>query len=254
MNSLKLIFRLIKSVQEFSLLAYHGLRGIFQRPIYWRDTIDQMDRFGIGSFLIVGFTGLFTGMVMALQMAVTLERFGIKSLVGRAVSVSIVRELGPVLSALIVAGRMGSGIAAEIGAMKVGEQTDALRAMGTDPVRKLVTPRMIAGLIMMPVLTVFADFIGVFGSYVICSSVLDFSGNLYWTSVLESLDETDVFPGLTKPLFFGLIISTVGCYMGLGTRGGTVGVGKAATESVVIASLGIILADFLITKFYFAIL
>lgn len=248
------MLRFIQNLQEYSLLCYRGIRGTFQKPPYWDDIFNQMDRVGVGSFLIVGFTGLFTGMVMALQMAVTLERFGIKTLVGKAVSVSLVRELGPVLSALIVAGRIGSGIAAELGAMQVGEQIDALRALGTDPVKKLVTPRILAGLLMLPLLTVFADFIGIFGGSIICATVLHFSPNLYWTSVLESLDETDVFPGLTKPVIFGLIISTVGCYFGLKTRGGTVGVGKSATEAVVVASLGIILADFLITKFYFAIL
>ena len=213
----------------------------------------QMDAMGVGSLNIVALTGLFTGMVLALQTALSLETFGAKNYVGRVVSLSMVRELGPVLTALMVAGRVGSGIAAELGSMIVTDQINAMRAMGSDPLRKLVTPRLVGGLTMVPMLTVLSDTVGLLGGWLISLLLLKIPGGLYFSSATDALKVSDIIGGIIKPVVFGFIIAMVGCYLGLNTSGGTQGVGKATTQSVVVCSVLILASDFLLTRLFFAI-
>ena len=231
-------------IQEFSLLSLRSFRSLFTRPRYWTDLLDNMDRIGVGSVLIVCLTGLFTGMVLTVQSSATLDAFGARPYVGRMVSLSMIRELGPVLTALMVAGRVGSGMAAEIGSMVVTEQIDALRAMGSDPIRKLVVPRIVAATIMVPALTVLSDAVGMLGGYVVSALTLRLATNLYWHSALDAIKMQDLFMGLMKPIVFGYLIAAVGCYKGLTTSGGTRGVGLSTTQSVVVASILILACDY----------
>lgn len=229
-------------------------RGLVSRPFYARDVIEQLDDIGLGSLTVVLLTGMFTGMVLALQTGTTLDQFGARPVVGRLVSASMVRELGPVLTALMVAGRVGSGIAAELGSMVVTEQIAALRALGTDPVRKLVVPRILAGTLMMPVLTVIADAVGIAGGAVISQFQLKVASSIYWNNVVIGLTMDDVWMGLVKPVVLGFAVMSIGCFVGLRTSGGTQGVGRAATTAVVSASVVVLTADFLITKLMITLL
>jgi phospholipid/cholesterol/gamma-HCH transport system permease protein len=204
----------ILSVQEFFYLSTRSMINLVRPPFYIRDTFVQMDIIGVGSLTIIILTGLFTGMVLALQSAYELEAFGAKMYVGRLVAVTMVRELGPVLSALMLAGRIGSGIAAEIGSMTVSEQISALRAMGTDPIRKLVIPRMLAGVFCAPVLAIVADTLGLIGGFLISAVFLGQSSTFYWTSAMDAITLQDLFTGLSKPVFFGFIVTMVGCHFG----------------------------------------
>jgi phospholipid/cholesterol/gamma-HCH transport system permease protein len=238
----------ILAVQDYALLSARALAGVFTTPRYPREWLAQMDVLGVQSLSIVVLTGTFTGMVLALQSAASLDAFGARPYVGRLVCISMVRELGPVLTALMVTGRVASGMAAELGSMVVTQQIDALRVLGTDPVRKLVTPRVLAGLIMVPILTVVSDTVGIFGGGIISVFSLKLSWVYYWRSVAQALVVNDLAMGLSKPLVFGFILSAVGCYMGLRTSGGTQGVGLATTRSVVVASVAILSSDFFITK------
>jgi phospholipid/cholesterol/gamma-HCH transport system permease protein len=197
---------------------------------------------------VVLLTGAFTGMVLALQSGLTLDQFGARSMVGRLVSASMVKELGPVLTALMVTGRVGSGIAAELGSMVVTEQISALRALGTDPIRKLVIPRVIAGVLMVPVLTIISDGVGVLGAQIITSTQLHVASSVYWNSVTAGLYTQDVWMGLIKPFFLGFALVTIGCHVGLRTTGGTQGVGRATTNAVVAGSVAVLAVDFLLTK------
>jgi phospholipid/cholesterol/gamma-HCH transport system permease protein len=238
----------VLAVQNYVLLAWQGLGAIITRPRYTREIVAQMDSLGVQSLSIVVLTGMFTGMVLALQAAATLDVFGARPYVGRLVCVSMVRELGPVLTALMVTGRVGSGMAAELGSMVVTQQIDALRVLGTDPIRKLVAPRLAAGLVMVPILTIISDTLGIFGGALISVFSLELSWEYYWRSVGSALVVNDLAMGLSKPVVFGLIISSVGCYMGLTTTGGTQGVGLSTTRSVVMASVLILSSDFFMTK------
>jgi phospholipid/cholesterol/gamma-HCH transport system permease protein len=238
----------IYEVQQYLLLLGQVMRGLVSRPIYRRDIIEQLDVIGIGSLTVVVLTGLFTGMVLALQSGMTLDQFGARSVVGRLVSASMVKELGPVLTALMVTGRVGSGIAAELGSMMVTEQIAALRALGTDPVRKLVVPRVLAGTIMVPVLTVISDGVGMFGGMVISVTQLKVAASVYWSNVTEGLFLADLWMGLIKPVALGFALVTIGCHVGLRAKGGTQGVGKATTNAVVTGSVVVLALDFLLTK------
>ena len=253
----------VLGVQQYTILTVKSVRYIFARPFYWRDTLDQMDKIGVGSLGIVLLTGLFTGMVLALQSSVEMRRFGATIYIGRLVGASAVRELGPVLTALMVAGRVGSGMAAQLGAMKVTEQIDALNVIGTDPIKKLVTPRLVAALIMLPILTIITDALAVFGGMLIAVVKLDLTPDLYMRSVYETLSDAgfvlgiipkDVLGGLIKPFFFGGIIAMTGCYFGLQTRGGTEGVGISTTRAVVTASILILVVDYFLTQLMISVL
>jgi phospholipid/cholesterol/gamma-HCH transport system permease protein len=255
---LSLVERWLKSAaleaQEYVLLIAATLRGVVTRPIYRHDIVEQFDEIGVGSLTVVLLSGLFTGAALALQSGQTLDQFGARPVVGRLVSASMIKELGPVLTALMLTGRIGSGIAAELGSMMVTDQINALRALGTDPVRKLVVPRMLAGFFMAPVLTVVSDFVGILGGWVVARYTLQVNSGLYWSSVTRALYMADVYMGLIKPFVFGFIIVTIACHVGLRTSGGTAGVGKATTVSVVAASVAVIAADFFVTQVLISVL
>ena len=241
-------------VQEYIRLQVATARGVFSRPFYFHDVVEQFDQIGIGSLTVVLLTGFFTGAVLALQSGITLDQFGARPFVGRLVSASMIKELGPVLTGLMLAGRIGSGIAAELGSMVVTDQINALRALGTDPVRKLVVPRVLAGLFMAPVLTVIADTVGILGGWIIAVYQLRVASGLYWTSIPEALYLQDVWMGIIKPFFLGYVIVTIGCHVGLRTKGGTQGVGRATTNAVVAASVAVIAVDFFVTRLLFTLL
>lgn len=244
----------LQEVQEYFLLLGKVARGLVTRPFYLRDTIEQFDAIGAGSLTVVLLTGTFTGMVLALQSGITLDKFGARSLVGQLVSASMIKELGPVLTALMVCGRVGSGIAAELGSMTVTDQIAALRALGTDPVRKLVIPRVIAGTLMVPILTVVADGVGLVGAWLIALTQLKVPTAPFWNSVVAGLYIEDVWMGLIKPFFLGFVLVSIGCYVGLQTKGGTQGVGRATTNAVVAGSVVVLAVDFLVTKLLFMVM
>lgn len=244
-------------VYNYFLLGARATRFIGARPFYWRDVVIQMDRIGVGSLPIVLLTGLFTGMVMALQSSVELSKFGADIYIGNLVGASMVRELGPVLCSLMVAGRASSGIAAEIGSMRVTEQIDALQSFGTDPIKKLVTPRFVAALIMLPVLTMLADIVGIIGGLIVAVFRIGIPADVYLDGVFNTLAlggfvfriiPKDFITGLLKPFIFGGIIALTASYYGLNTKGGTEGVGEAATRSVVACSILILATDYFITQ------
>jgi phospholipid/cholesterol/gamma-HCH transport system permease protein len=235
-------------VQEYVLMLGKVGRGLTSRPFYYRDVIEQFEVIGVGSLTVVLLTGMFTGMVLALQSGLTLDQFGARSMVGRLVSASIVKELGPVLTGLMVAGRVGSGIAAELGSMVVTDQIAALRALGTDPIRKLVLPRILAGLLMVPVLSVIASGVGMVGGWVVTVFLLRVASSVYWNSVVTGLYIQDVWMGLIKPFFLGFTIVSIGCHVGIRAHGGTQGVGRATTNAVVASSVAVIAVDFLVTQ------
>lgn len=245
--------RQVLAVQEFTHLAWHSVANFFAPPRYLADTLVQMDVIGVGSLPIVLLTGFFTGAVLALQTYRTLQSFGEVGLMGQAVAISMVRELGPVFTGLMMAGRNSSGIASELGSMLVSEQIDAMRALGTDPIRKLVTPRMVATVLTTPLLVVLADFIGLLGGFLLSTTVAHLTFDEYWTTAYQSLDLHDVTQGLIKPFFFAFVISLVGCYCGLTTTGGTEGVGRSTTRAMVTASVLILVLDLLITQFLIGI-
>jgi len=240
--------RIVASVQEYSLLTWHAIGAVFSPPHYIADTFTQMDYIGFGSIPIVILTGFFTGCVLTLQSATSLQQFGAVNMTGRLVALSMVKELGPVLTGLMVSGRNASGMASELGSMKVTEQIDAMRALGTDPIRKLVTPRLVATVFMMFFLTVIADACGILGGLLVAIGLLGLNGSAFMHTAFRSLVRGDVIEGLSKPLFSGFIIATIGCFYGLRTTGGTQGVGRSTTRAVVTSSVLIILFDFLVTK------
>ena len=242
------IKRALLEVQEYFRLCSAALRGSVTRPFYRHDLIEQLDVIGLGSLTVVILTGFFTGAVLALQSGMTLDQFGARPFVGRLVSASMIKELGPVLTALMLAGRVGSGIAAELGSMMVTDQISALRALGTDPIRKLVVPRVLAGFLMCPILTIISDTVGMVGGWLIATSQLRVASGLYWSSVIEGLYLEDVWMGLIKPFFLGFVIVTIGCHVGLRTSGGTQGVGRATTNAVVTASVTVLAVDFFVTR------
>ena len=241
-------------VQEYIRLQAATYRGVFSRPFYFHDVVEQFDQIGIGSLTVVLLTGFFTGAVLALQSGVTLDQFGARPFVGRLVSASMIKELGPVLTGLMLAGRIGSGIAAELGSMVVTDQINALRALGTDPVRKLVVPRVLAGFFMAPVLTVISDTVGILGGWLIAVYQLRVASSLYWTSITDALYVQDAWMGIIKPFILGYVIVTIGCFVGLRTTGGTQGVGRSTTNAVVAASVAVIAVDFFVTRLLFTLL
>jgi phospholipid/cholesterol/gamma-HCH transport system permease protein len=234
--------------QEYVRLIVQTFHGFFTPPVYRHDIVEQFDALGVGSLTVVILTGLFTGAALASQSGITLDQFGARPVVGRLVSASMIKELGPVLAALMLTSRIGSGIAAELGSMVVTDQISALRALGTDPIRKLVVPRVLAGIFMAPILTVVSDFVGIFGGWVVSRFQLQVSSDLYWSSVTDALYTQDLWQGLIKPFVFGFVIVTIACHVGLRTKGGTQGVGRSTTLSVVAGSVAVIAADFFVTQ------
>jgi phospholipid/cholesterol/gamma-HCH transport system permease protein len=245
MNSLqKFLFEL----QEITNLIISAFLGLFKKPLYVVDLIRQMDIIGVGSLPIVLLTGFFTGGVLILQTFPTLAYYGGQGEAGRAVATSLVRELGPVLAALMVSGRIGSAISAELGSMVVSQQIDAMRALGTDPNRKLVAPRIVALILMLPLLTVASDIFGIIGGGIVASGLFNQNYDVYLTSVRNGISVEDIIGGIIKPLFFGLIIGSVSCYKGLSTTEGTVGVGRSTTNAVVLSSILVIIFDFFLAR------
>ena len=244
----------VYEVQEYTRLQAQTVQSVFSRPFYFHDVVEQFDLIGIGSLNVVLLTGFFTGAVLALQTGATLDQFGARPFVGRLVSASMIKELGPVLTGLMLAGRIGSGIAAELGSMVVTDQINALRALGTDPVRKLVVPRVLAGVFMAPVLTVMSDTVGIMGGWLIAVYQLRVASSLYWTSITDVLYVEDTWMGLIKPVILGYVIVTIGCYVGLRTTGGTQGVGRSTTQAVVAASVAVIAVDFFVTRLLITVL
>jgi phospholipid/cholesterol/gamma-HCH transport system permease protein len=245
MNPLKLF---LFELQEISFLIWRALIGLRKRPRYFSEIIRQMDLIGVGSLPIVLLTGFFTGGVLILQTFPTLQYYSIQNEAGRSVATSLVRELGPVLSALMVSGRIGSAISAELGSMVVSQQIDAMRALGTDPNRKLVAPRLLALIFMLPILTIAADIFGILGGGIVASLLFNQESNVYLTSVRQGITTEDLIGGIIKPLFFGLLIGSIACYKGLSTTGGTVGVGRSTTNAVVLSSIWVIIFDFFLSK------
>jgi phospholipid/cholesterol/gamma-HCH transport system permease protein len=238
----------VLALQDYSRLVVQSVANVFTPPRYWSDTLEQMDLIGVGSLGIVAIAGFFIGGVLVLQTSSQFERFGETALTGEAVALALVRELGPTITALLVAGRNASGIASELGSMVVTEQVDAMRALGTDPVRKLVTPRVLAMVLMLPLLVAVADFVGLGGGFLVAYLTLRLGAVQFWTTAIRALAFGDLVQGFVKPLFFGFVISTIGCFQGLRVKGGTQGVGRATTSAVVISSVVVILVDFFLSK------
>ena len=243
----------VSSVQDYAILSGRALTNLFRRPHYFNDIFTQADLIGVGSIPIVILTGFFTGAVLALQSASSLAQFGATAITGTLVSLSMIKELGPVLTSLMISGRNASGMASELGSMVVTEQIDAMRALGTDPMKKLVVPRMVATVVMNFFLTIISDTVGTLGGAVVAIFLLGQSGSQYFHTAYQSLTYPDVLQGLVKPIFFGFIIASIGCYFGMSTRGGTQGVGRATTQAVVWASVLIIVIDFIISRFMIGI-
>jgi phospholipid/cholesterol/gamma-HCH transport system permease protein len=243
----------VSAVQQYALISGRALGNLFRRPLYGADIITQADIIGVGSIPIVILTGFFTGGVLALQSASTLAQFGAAAVTGQLVSFSMIKELGPVLTSLMVSGRNASGMASELGSMMVTEQIDAMRALGTDPLKKLVMPRIVATIVMLFFLTIISDAIGILGGAAVSVFLLGQDSSQYFHTAYQSLRYADLVQGMVKPLFFGLIIATIGCYYGMTTRGGTQGVGRSTTQAVVVSSVLIIASDFVISRFMIGI-
>jgi phospholipid/cholesterol/gamma-HCH transport system permease protein len=241
----------LEEAGQGAIMFYRVLRGIFHRPFQWRLTIAQMEEVGVQSLPVVAITAIFTGAVLALQTYSGFKRFGAEGLVGTVVALSMTRELGPVLASIMVSGRVGSAMAAELGTMRVTEQIDALVTLATDPVRYLVVPRFIAGMFMMPVLVIFADVIGIIGGYIVAVTVLGTSSTTYINRTLQYLEFSDVTAGLIKAAVFGMIIALTGCFMGFYTEGGAEGVGRATTRAVVYSSILILISNYFLTALMF---
>ncbi len=239
---------MVSELQDFYLLSMRGLLGMIKRPFYAKDTFDQMDDAGAGSLIIILFVSLFIGMALSLQLAAELSPLGLKMYIGNIVGVSIIREIGPVMTAMVFAGRAGSGMASELGSMILGHQVDTLRVFGVDPIKKLVTPRILSALIMLPALTIIGDAASILGGYYIAVSVSHESGTVYWNAVRGVFTFENVVAGGVKPFFFGYVIACISCYMGLSTRGGAIGLRKATTRAIVLSIIMIIVFDFMLTR------
>ncbi len=243
----------VLAVQEYVVLSARALGNLFRRPFYRSDIFMQADVIGVGSLPIVIMTGFFLGGVLALQSASTLTQFGATDFTGQLVSFSMIKEIGPVVTALMVSGRNASGMASELGSMIVTEQIDAMRALGTDPLKKLVMPRIVATIVMLFFLVIISDTVGILGGGMVSVVMLGQNGSQYFHIAYQSLQYPDILQGLVKPIFFGFIIATIGCFYGMRTRGGTQGVGRSTTQAVVVSSVLIIATDFLISRFMIGI-
>ena len=241
------VLGIFDGVGRFGILALQSVRVVGRRHFPFREIAVQFEAIAIRSLSIVCITAIFTGMVLALQTVVSLSRFGAKPYTGSFVGLAFVLELGPVLTALMVSGRVGAGITAEIGSMAVTEQVDAIRAMGADPVQKLVLPRVVAATIGLPLLTILADILGILGGMLIANQS-GITTDFYIRTVVQVVTVPDLLQSLSKTFFFGWTIAMVGCYTGLNTTGGTVGVGRATTRAVVVGSISVFILDFFLTK------
>jgi phospholipid/cholesterol/gamma-HCH transport system permease protein len=235
-------------LQDYAVLSYESIRDIFKGKIDRVDLVEQMDQIGVGSLPIIAVALACVGGVIVLNAASQFSRFGEKVLTGDALSLSLLRELGPVFTALLVAGRNATGMASQLGSMLVTEQVDAMRVMGIDPVRKLMTPRVLATALVLPLLAALGDAAGLLGGFLVASVTLHINAEEFWTRAIKALEIGDLVIGFSKPLVFGFIIATVGCYQGLRVEGGTAGVGRATIMAFVVASVGVLVTDLFLTK------
>lgn len=242
----------VRYAGAFALLCKQILAEIISRPFYFRLTIEQVYFIGIQSFLLVAITALATGSVMALQFGFGLQKFGGTLYIPKIVALSIAREMGPVFTSLLVAGRIGSGIASEVASMKVTQQIDAIRALGTSPIKRIVIPRVLASLIALPILTLFADYIGLFGAMAVCTNEFNIPSDFFISKIQETLRMYDLMTGMAKTLVFAFFISVTACWKGLNTEGGTQGVGNSTTWVVVTSSIFIMISDFFLSKLFIA--
>jgi len=250
MHLLSALHRLLVKFGDINLLALRTFGAMLKRPFEFGEIGYQIYRLGVESTSIALLTAIFTGMVLALQFGYAMTKFGATMYVGNVVSISILRELGPVLTALMVGGRIGAGMTAELGSMAVTEQIDAMRGLGADPVKKLIVPRVLASMIIMPLLTTVSDLIGIFGAMVLSKAEFNISFYFFYNKMFESLAMGDYVSGIAKSIFFGYFIAMIACFYGFNTRGGTEGVGVATTRTVVATSVNTLLADFILTKLF----
>jgi len=250
---LERLYLFLDQLGQIGILTRDFFCYLFRRPFESRALIDQLDSVGYRSLNVVNLTAIFSGMVLALQMGQFLAKFGAKIYVSRIMGLSLLREMGPVLSALMVAARVGAGITAELGTMKVTEQIDAMRSLATSPVKKLVVPRVLATVIMVPILTVLADAVGLLGGLVISVTQLGVSADYFYSSLIQNVQLGDLLSGLGKSVFFGFEIAIIACSKGLSATGGADGVGRATTSAVVAASITVLISDFFLTKFFLSI-
>jgi phospholipid/cholesterol/gamma-HCH transport system permease protein len=248
----RVVLALFAVTGRLATFTADGVSHCLRPPIYWKLILQQMLRIGYFSLPVVGLTAFFTGAVLCLQIFIGGSRYGAESFVPQIVVLGITRELGPVIAGLMVAGRVSAAIAAELGTMRVTEQIDALTTLSTNPVKYLVTPRLIAGVLSMPILVAIADAIGVFGGYTVATKTLNFNGAIYVKNTANFVTQEDVVSGLVKAAVFGFIIALMGCYNGFNSRGGAQGVGNATTNAVVSASILILAANYLLTSIFFA--
>jgi len=242
----------VEHLGDIATLTIGAFRSIAKRPLEISSTIYQIDSLGVRSLGIVAVTSIFIGMVMTIQFAFGLQRFGGVEYIPRVIVLSFLRELGPTLTAIIVGGRIGSGMAAEVGAMNVTEQVDAIRALGADPAKKLVLPRVVAAMTVLPILSTYALILGTLGAILICDLQFGIAPEFFIRSALESTTMGDFWSGIAKTPVFGFLIAIIGCHFGLRTTGGTEGVGTSTTRTVVVVSIAILVADFLLTKIFIA--
>lgn len=247
---LERIYLFLDELGQVGLLTGNFVRHLFRRPFELQSLIEQLDSVGYRSLNVVNLTAIFSGMVLALQMGKFLAKFGAKIYVSRIMGLSLLREMGPVLAALMIAARVGAGFTAELGTMKVTEQIDAMRALGTSPIKKLVVPRVLATIIMMPMLTILADVVGLCGGWFVSITQLGVSGNYFYTSLIQNVTLGDLMSGLGKSVFFGFAIGIIACFRGLNASGGADGVGRATTSAVVAASITVLISDFFLTKLF----
>ncbi|MCD6452266.1 MAG: ABC transporter permease [Acidobacteria bacterium] len=248
---MKGITNFFEEMGRLFLLLIDTIGWIFRPPLYGRLIFAQMEEVGINSMMVVSITGTFTGMILALQTYTSFQRFGAESILGGVVALSVTRELGPVLTALMVAGRAGSAMAAEIGTMRVTEQIDALTTMATNPVKYLIVPRFLAGLVMLPILTIYTDALGILGGYLVSVYLFGTNPTVYIQNTFTMLHISDITNGLIKAGVFGMSLTIIACYCGFYSEGGAEGVGRATNRSVVFASLSILILDFFLGKILF---
>ncbi len=240
----------LRFASGFANLSLEVFGELFRPPFYPRLILDQMYQIGIQSFLLVAVTGMATGSVMALQFGFGLAKFGGKLYVPKIVALSMLREMGPVFTSLLVSGRISSGIASEVASMNVTQQIDAIRALGTSPVKRIVIPRLIACMVMLPLLTLFADYIGIFGAMIVSASELSITSEYFLSKSIETLRMADLLTGMAKTVVFAYFIAITACWKGLNTEGGTLGVGNTTTWVVVASSIFIMVSDFFLTKLF----
>ena len=238
----------ISKLQDYTFLVLDLFRGFISNLKYMQDSFKEMYWIGAKAFRLVSLGGLFVGIILAVETGHQLDLFGAKTLVGRTVALGMVRELGPVITGLLLAARTGAKNASEIGAMQLSEQIDALRAFGTSPIQKLVFPRTLAALVMFLPLTLIADMVGIIGGMIVTKLSLGVDTSFFWQSVVNSLKLKDIVVGFSKPIFFGFFISTISCYYGFSTTGGTTGLGRNTINAVVISSMVVLIIDFIFTK------